>query len=364
VTLGVLALMGSGETAPSMTKVHRDLLSRLGDIRAVTIDTPYGFQANVPQMTEKIVDYFATSLNVAVKPLHFTSFKDSSDVEQAIFRQEVLEANYIFAGPGSPTYAVKQWAPITFGDDLRTILGNGGTVCFASAAALTVGTLTAPIYEIYKVGDRPEWTNGLDVLAMVGIRAAVIPHYDNAEGGNYDTRYCYLGEDRLVELERQLPDDTGILGIDEHTAGVIDLEARTLQVVGKNHVYWRRNGQTQVFANGSMTNLDVLQSFEPKPMTITADARGTEVSDVEELVVVASGTGIDSINAIATLARMATTGGHNFIDPSALVSSLLDLRVEARESREFALADKIRSLLVSAGFEVMDGPSGSTWSLK
>jgi cysteinyl-tRNA synthetase len=113
-----------------------------------------------------------------------------------------------------------------------------------------------------------------------------------------------------------------------------------------------------------MTNLDVLQSFEPKPMTITADARGTEVSDVEELVVVASGTGIDSINAIATLARMATTGGHNFIDPSALVSSLLDLRVEARESREFALADKIRSLLVSAGFEVMDGPSGSTWSLK
>jgi hypothetical protein len=364
VTLGVLALMGSGETAPSMTKVHRDLLSRLGDIRAVTIDTPYGFQANVPQMTEKIIDYFAKSLNVGIKNLHYTSFADSSDVDRAIFRQEVLEANYVFAGPGSPTYAVKQWAPITFGDELGAILGSEGTVCFASAAALTVGALTAPIYEIYKVGDRPEWTNGLDVLAMVGIRAAVIPHYDNAEGGNYDTRYCYLGEDRLVELERQLPDEMGILGIDEHTAGVIDLEAQTLQVVGKNSVYWRRNGQTQVFANGSVTNLNVIQSFEPERTTAISDVRGANLSDVEDLVLAASGNGSQSVNAIATLARMATTGGHNFIDPTTLVSSLLDLRLRARENREFALADKIRDLLVTAGLEVMDGQNGSTWSLK
>jgi hypothetical protein len=69
VTLGVLALLGSGEIAPSMTKVHRKLLNRLTDVRAVSLDTPYGFQANVTQMTEKIIDYFATSLHVAIKPL-------------------------------------------------------------------------------------------------------------------------------------------------------------------------------------------------------------------------------------------------------------------------------------------------------
>jgi hypothetical protein len=328
------------------------------------MDTPYGFQANVPQMTEKIVDYFATSLGVAIKPLDYPSFQDTTDVERAIFRQEVLEANYLFAGPGSPTYAVKQWAPISFGDDLRSSLGAGAVVCFASAAALTLGAFTAPIYEIYKVGDRPEWTSGLDVLSMAGIRAAIIPHYDNAEGGNYDTRYCYLGNNRLIALERQLPDDVGILGIDEHTAAVIDLEQRTLQVLGKNNVYWRQNGKTHIFTNGSVTSLDLIQSFEPEPVQATADEKQNESTDIQRLVMTATGTGSESVNAIATLARMATTGGPNFIDPSVLVSGLLGLRVKARENRDFTLADEIRDLLVIAGIQVMDGPNKSTWTLK
>ena len=102
-----------------------------------------------------------------------------------------------------------------------------------------------PVYEIYKVGAAPHWLNGLDILAMTGLRGAIIPHYDNAEGGNYDTRYCYLGEQRLIELEDQLPEGTGILGIDEHTAAIIDLEGQTLSVLGKGHVYWRLRGDTE-----------------------------------------------------------------------------------------------------------------------
>ena len=80
MTLGVLALLGSGEIAPSMTKVHRQLLKRLDTVHAVSLDTAYGFQANVPQMTEKIVDYFATSLRVPITPLHFTVFEGTTDV--------------------------------------------------------------------------------------------------------------------------------------------------------------------------------------------------------------------------------------------------------------------------------------------
>ena len=109
MTLGVLALLRSGEIAPSMTKVHRQLLKRLDPVRAVSLDTAYGFQANVPQMTEKIVDYFATSLRVPITPLHFTLFEGSSEVERAAFRQDVRAANYVFAGPGSPSYALHQW---------------------------------------------------------------------------------------------------------------------------------------------------------------------------------------------------------------------------------------------------------------
>jgi hypothetical protein len=119
VTLGVLALLGSGEIAPSMTKVHRQLLKRVDPVRAVSLDTAYGFQANVPQMTEKIVDYFATSLRVDIEPLHFTLFEGSSEVERAAFRQDVRAANYVFAGPGSPSYALHQWSPLGLAEDLR-----------------------------------------------------------------------------------------------------------------------------------------------------------------------------------------------------------------------------------------------------
>lgn len=363
MTLGVLALLGSGEIAPSMTKVHRQLLKRVDPVRAVSLDTAYGFQANVPQMTEKIVDYFATSLRVPIEPLHFTVFEGSSEVERAAFRQDVRAANYVFAGPGSPSYALHQWAPLGLAEDLRGTLQAGGVLCFASAAALTLGYVTVPVYEIYKVGTAAHWLPGLDVLGMVGIRGAIIPHYDNAEGGNYDTRFCYLGEERLVHLERQLPEETGILGVDEHTAGIIDVEARTLTVMGKGGVYWRRKGSTRTFESGSVTALDELQSFEPESAA-PLHPQLPELNDVDALVVQAQNGGPESIDAIARLARMASTGGSDRIDPSELVEGLLELRVNARDAKDFALADRIRDVLVTSGIEVMDTPDGSKWSIK
>jgi hypothetical protein len=363
VTLGVLALLGSGEIAPSMTKVHRQLLKRLDPVVAVSLDTAYGFQANVPQMTEKIGDYFATSLRIPIRPLHFTKYEGASEIDRASFRQEVREANYVFAGPGSPSYALHQWEPLDLADDLRGTLRAGGVLCFASAAALTLGSLTVPVYEIYKVGDAPHWLAGLDVLSMAGIRGAIIPHYDNAEGGNYDTRFCYLGEERLLDLERQLPEGTGILGVDEHTAGIIDLDHETLTVMGKGGVYWRRDAQTRTFASGSVTPLAELQTFEPDIVASTRPST-SEVSGVDELVTLAQSGGPEAIDAIARLARMANTGGGDLIDPSPLINGLLELRVSARDSKDFALADRIRDVLVTSGIEVMDTPDGSTWTIK
>ena len=363
MTLGVLALLGSGEIAPSMTKVHRQLMKHLGDVRAVTLDTAYGFQANVPQMTQKILEYFSTSLRIDISPLHLTSFEDCNEVERATFRQGVRGASYVFAGPGSPSYALHQWEQLGLGDDLRGTLQNGGVLCFASAAALTLGAFTVPVYEIYKVGTKPHWIKGLDVLALAGIRGAIIPHFDNAEGGNYDTRFCYLGEERLLALERQLPDDTGILGVDEHTGAVLDLEERTLTVLGKGGVYWRRSGETRVFESGSVGRLEEIQSFSPD-ISLTVASPPAEVKDVDRLVSLASEGGEAGFDAIAQLARMAVNGGPGRIDPTALVNGLLALRLDARAAKDFPLADQVRELLVRSGIEVNDGPGGATWTLK
>ena len=69
VSSGVLALLGSGETGPGMTKVHRGLLTHLDEVRAVNLNTPFGFQENVPQMTEKLLTYFSTSLHLDMAAL-------------------------------------------------------------------------------------------------------------------------------------------------------------------------------------------------------------------------------------------------------------------------------------------------------
>jgi len=96
-------------------------------------------------------------------------------------------------------------------EDLRGTLRAGGVLCFASAAALTLGSLTVPVYEIYKVGTATHWLHGLDVLSMAGIRAPSSLTTTTPKR-QLRHRFCYLGEDRLVQLERQLPDETASSG--------------------------------------------------------------------------------------------------------------------------------------------------------
>ena len=59
--------MGSGETAPTMAKVHRELISRMGPspVPAAMLDTPFGFQENADDITAKAVDYFRESVQRA-----------------------------------------------------------------------------------------------------------------------------------------------------------------------------------------------------------------------------------------------------------------------------------------------------------
>ncbi len=357
----MLALLGSGETAPGMTKVHREILARLHEPHAVTIDTAYGFQENVPQMTEKLVSYFVTSLQQKLEPLHFASFAATSELERAIFKQKVRDADYVFAGPGSPSYALAQWQPLDLASDLTQVLERGGTVCLSSAAALTAGHWTVPVYEIYKVGIAPYWLEGLNLTALAGLNCVVIPHFDNAEGGNHDTRYCYLGERRLLDLESQLAPNVAVLGIDEHTAVFLDLAAQTITVRGRANAYWRHHGVVRVLENGSTTPLSELGSVEP-PASRLVTTQSSSGNAIDELGRQAASGGPDALEAIARLTQLASTGGEGYVDPTPLVEAMLVARLKARAAAHYELADDLRDSLVNVGIDVHDGPEGSTWS--
>ena len=366
MTKGVIALLGSGETAPGMTRVHRELLSQIENPIAINLDTSYGFQENVAEMTKKLTDYFSTSLSLVMKPLSFTSFAGASVVERELFKSEVRAANYVFSGPGSPSYALEQWQQVGLVDDLRAVLQNNGTVIFSSAAALSLGSFAVPIYEIYKAGATPYWLEGLNLLLVAGLNCVVIPHFDNKEGENYDTSCCYIGLRRLELLERELPEGTATLGIDEHTAVIIDLNDGTLKVTGRANAYWRLNGATKVLLNDTITPLSELQVVA-EAQIIQEGHTNTAVLEPESALELADAVsaGLGNISGhLAKLVQMAQTGGTDFIDPGPLVEGILSARLEARGDKNFELADSLRKILSSAGIEISDNPDGTTWTIQ
>lgn len=417
----LLAIMGSGETSPTMVKTHRTLLGRLGPspVPAVVLDTPFGFQANADDLTARALQYFRTSIGqeLGVAELRAAG-GDALSYETMLAR--LRQARYVFSGPGSPSYALRQWrdsaVPAALADKLRAG-GPGGCICFASAAALTLGVTTVPVYEIYKAGEAPHWLEGLNLLAIAGLNAAVIPHFDNAEGGTHDTRFCYLGEERLAWMEKDLPDDAFVLGIDEHTALVLDLDAGTATVSGLGTVTVRGRVTSSSIPSGSVVTtaelaemalqqpgaavsiprpgesekapipagegqasslLEVVRSttaaFDTALLELEVETAVRAMLELEDAVVAWSADSLQSDerdqaraalrSMIVRLGEVARVGAR---DPREVVRPwvelILQLRTSARQGGRYDDADLIRDRLVSLGLEVNDGPEGTAWRL-
>jgi cyanophycinase-like exopeptidase len=238
--------MGSGETAPTMIKVHRAVIERLGPgpVHGILLDTPFGFQTNAPEIAARAVDYFRDSVGATLEVAGLRSAADLEPPHGDAVIARIAAAPFVFSGPGSPTYALRQWRGTLVPAVLAEKLALGGAVTFASAAALALGAKAVPVYEVYKVGEDARWVEGLDLLGPLGLSVALIPHYDNAEGGTHDTRYSYLGEERLARLEEELPDGLFVLGVDEHTALCLDLDAGSALVAGHGGVTVRARGHS------------------------------------------------------------------------------------------------------------------------
>ena len=419
----LLTIMGSGETAPTMVKPHREMFERLdasglvpaSGLSAVVLDTPFGFQENAPELSQKTVEYFRTSLRREVVPIGLLRTETMSAVEKERAFTAVRSAQFVFAGPGSPTYALRQWqqtpVPALLAEKLRT----GGSVTFASAAALTLGLRTVPVYEVYKAGSDPYWLGGLDLLSELGLPVAVIPHYNNAEGGHHDTRFCYMGERRLRMLEAELPDGAFVLGVDEHTGVVLDLDADTATVVGLGVLTVRRDGVSTEIPSGQTVPIDVLRNgpgaagahtvvsaapvetvAAPAPAASgvslgadvdrldaefaaalerrDADAAVAAVLELDEAMVAWSTDSLQSDEmdrARALLRSMVVRLGEatrrGLVDPREIIAPFVDVavavRAEVRAAKRYDLSDQIRDGLAAAGVEVRDTPAGQEWGL-
>ena len=410
----ILVIMGSGETAPTMVPTHR-LISRMlpSPARATLLDTPYGFQENAPELASKAVEYFNTSINMKLDVAGLTQLVDADALTVERGLQLVADAHYVFAGPGSPTYALRQWSGSPLAGLLVKKLRDGGVVTFASAAALTLGRFTVPVYEIYKAGANPYWLEGLNILGEIGVNAVVIPHYNNAEGGHHDTRFCYMGERRLSVMETELPDDVYVLGVDEHTGLMLDLDANTATVVGKGVVSLRLRGTTAEIASGEVFSIDRLRNpwsdvvasiaaatpssapavvetvdsnlrhatdrlnnaFAAALNEGNADAAARAALELDDAIAGWSADTLQSTDAeyarsvlrsMVTRLAGAATGGLR--DPREVVGPfvqiLLDLRAQVRADKRFDLSDMIRDRFAEIKVEVRDTPQGVEWGFR
>lgn len=235
--------MGSGENSPAMVTPHQKILKEHGkNSYRIALDTPYGFQENADEMTQKIQGYFETNVGFRVKDV----LARSLDFNSQSIASEVDSADWLFAGPGSPTYALRIWRELGLAQHFNSLLQRGSIV-MASAAAMSLGSVVMPVYEMYKVGTDPHWLEGLDVLGQAtGINAAVVAHFNNTQGGTHDTRFCFIGEKRMNQLMTQLDSTTGVLGIDEHTGISFNLETHQAEVFGKGTVTFLKGETSRV----------------------------------------------------------------------------------------------------------------------
>ena len=334
MTPGKIAFLGSGETSHAGGAAFERLAAELPrPVRVVILETPAGFEPNSAQVAERISDFIRTRLagfsaKVELIPARKRGTAFSPD-DRGILAP-LLEADLVFMGPGSPTYAVRQLQGSLAWDVTRARHRLGAALAFASAATIAVGAWSLPVYEVYKVGEDVTAPPGLNLFSDFGLELSFIPHWNNAEGGkDLDTSRCFLGLERFAAWSRCLPPSNTTVGLDEHTWLIIDLEAQSCEVGGVGGVSLVRESDSKSLRSGTRFGLRELGEYRA-------------LSPLEK--------GIDP--GIWELIEGAARGEAD--RPTGEVLELEERRREARARRDWTEADRLRQQIVVLGWDVQD----------
>src|SRR5260370_23562168 len=87
----------------------------------------------------------------------------------------------------------------------------------------------------------------------------MVTHGNNQEGGEeLDPSHSFMGQERFERLLGLLPADVDVVGIDEHTALMLDFAAGSGVVFGRGGVSWLREGSTTRVEAGASMPLEAL----------------------------------------------------------------------------------------------------------
>ncbi len=341
--LGIVALMGSGETSAAGGLVFEAAVRRLDARPKIGIlETPAGFELNTHRVAGRVAEYLNTRLQnyqpqirlIPARKKNSAFSPDDPDICAGI-----LSSNLIFFGPGSPTYAVRQLEGTLAWEYIQARQRLGACLALASAATIALGKKAIPVYEIYKVGEDPHWKPGLDFFSPYGLSLIIVPHWNNSEGGTeVDTSRCFIGQQRFRLLVDQLKEDVTVLGLDEHTGLIIDLEAEECQVLGKGEIHIIRGGKETAFPNDSSFSIQQLGDFHP-------------LADIK------AGINPDNWQVVADASENEHDEEPALLPPLEVIEALEQRRL-ARLEKNWKRSDQLRERISDLGWRVIDTSEG------
>ncbi|CAB4793595.1 unannotated protein [freshwater metagenome] len=228
-------------------------------------------------------------------------------------------------------------------------------------------------------------------------------------------------------MEQLLPDGAFVLGLDEHTGVILDLEADTASVVGLGVLTLRRGGISTEIRTGQTVPIDMLRAgpearsaaspSSTSPVSTSASDTAAVVApsagplgeasaapslagdaarlgaifdealanrdaaqavsamlDLDEAIV---GWSTDTLQSDAStrarallrsmIVRLGEAAVGGLADPRSILGPVIDValnaRLEVRAAKRYDLSDMIRDGLAAAGVEVRDTPDGQVWEL-
>jgi cyanophycinase-like exopeptidase len=362
---GVIALLGSGETAALGREAFVNVFRRLErPISVAVLETPAGFQPNSALVAAKVADFIAHRLQdfaPQVTTVRARYKGGPHDTDAPTTATALSAANCIYAGAGAPGFMIRQLQDTRLLAAIRQRHAQGAALVFSSAAALAVSAHALPVYEIFKAGADLSWLSGLDILGPFGYHLTIVPHWNNKEGGaELDTSHCFMGLERFERLQSLLPAQETILGIDEHTACILDLAAEQAQVLGRGTLtLLRQDMPPLVYHAGAKFPLAVLRGeahSHPEQLYTPVSPATLFFDEPEEQRESALG-----IRGLETSADEANESVGTPRLPAPAIEALLEIRGELRREKRWALADKLRDALKETGILIEDTPEGPRW---
>jgi cyanophycinase-like exopeptidase len=357
---GPIVLFGSGETSPSGQKVFDALFRQLPpNPRCALLETAAGFEPNSYRVIERVGEFLQKSLQnyqPQIEIIRARSRSLSESPDNPSIAASILEADLIFMGPGSPTYAVRQLRNSLSWYYILARHALGAALVFASAGVVATGSYVLPVYEIYKAGDDLHWKDGLDLFGIYGLSLVLIPHWNNREGGaELDTSRCFMGRERFKSLVIELPPGQTILGIDENTALMLDLQAGSGKVLGAGEVVWMHVGHGHTGDEKvdylAASGLDEIIRKQGGHVHRYRTGESFELAECCPLRMPVAGQGVPP----EVWDQAIEAAGRKEDSPPEDVLDLVEQRQEARRRKDWGAADELRKRIDEMGWKVEDG---------